>query len=301
MQHIAIIDCGTNTFTMSLFEVMPNKQFKRLLKDRHYVELAEESIDYIGKAPFQRGLAAFKGFRELLKDYPNSLVYAMGTAALRRASNATEFRAAVTEQAQITIEIIDGDREARLIHQGVRLAAPLDEEPSLIMDIGGGSVEFILCSKDEVFWAQSFPVGVAVLYQQFHKNDPIRNEDLAEVETYLKEKLAVLIEQLKIYPPKYLIGASGSFDVLDKLVGAKSDEELYGILKTKRFWEIYDLLVKASYNERLNVENMMPSRAKLIVMSMLLIQFTLTHVVVEELVVSDYALREGVVWELLQN
>lgn len=301
MQQIAIIDCGTNTFTMSLFEATPNKQFKRLLKDRHYVELAEESIDYIGKAPFQRGLAAFRGFEELLKDYPDCLVYAMGTAALRRASNATEFKEAVTQQSQITIQIIDGDREAALIHQGVCMAAPLDTAPSLIMDIGGGSVEFILCSREQVFWAQSFPVGVAVLFQQFHKSDPISTLELEATRAYLEEKLTPLIEQLKIYTPKYLIGASGSFDVLNKLVGAKPKGALYGILTTKKFWKIHKLLTHASYEERLEIKKMMPTRAKLIVMSMILIEFALKHIAVEELVVSDYALREGLVWELLQK
>ncbi|MCP4438558.1 MAG: hypothetical protein GY810_06400 [Aureispira sp.] len=301
MQYIAVIDCGTNTFTMSLFEVKEDQSFRRLLKDRHYVELAEESIKYIGKAPFQRGLAAFKGFEEVLKDYPDCMVYPIGTAALRRAANSKEFLAAVDQQSQMTIDIIDGDREAALIHQGVRLAAPLDEEPSLIMDIGGGSVEFILCSKDEVFWAKSFPVGVAVLFQAFHKSDPIQKEELDAIKSYLDKELKVLLEQLEKYPPKHLIGASGSFDVLDKLVGAKLKGELYGKLTPDQFWAIHEELTKASYEERLNTKNIMPTRAKLIVMSMALISFTLKHIDIPELIVSDYALREGLVWELLQK
>jgi exopolyphosphatase/guanosine-5'-triphosphate,3'-diphosphate pyrophosphatase len=298
---IAIIDCGTNTFTLSLFEVSSSKEFKRSLKDRHYVELAEEGIKHIGPKAFKRGVDAFQAFHDFLKNSPDTKTIAIGTAALRRASNSTEFLAAVEAVSGIRIEIIDGDKEADLIYKGVRLAAPLGSTPSLIMDIGGGSVEFIIADQKRVYWAKSYPVGVAILFKKFHHSDPINATNIKDLNNYLEQTLFELIEQLSSHSIEHLIGASGSFDVLDTMNGAKDEAALFGYISTDAFHAIYQQLVDSDYEERLNTENLSSTRAKLIVMSVLLIKFIHQKIKPPNLVVSDHAMREGLVYELLES
>lgn len=298
---IAIIDCGTNTFTLSLFEVNASKKFTRSLKDRHYVELAEEGIDQIGPKAFKRGITAFKAFYAFLKNDPSIKTIAIGTAALRRASNSHEFLEAVEKVSNIRIQIIDGDREANLIYKGVRAAAPLSSTPSLIMDIGGGSVEFIIANQNQVYWAKSYPIGVAVLFKKFHRSDPINLENIKGLNDYLEAQLSGLIEQLSAHSIEHLIGASGSFDVLDHMNGAKAETALFGSIEADDFARICQQLVDSDYEERLRTENLSATRAKLIVMSVLLIKFIHQKVKRPNLVVSDHAMREGLVYELLAS
>ncbi|MBL4648801.1 MAG: hypothetical protein JKY03_03650 [Aureispira sp.] len=298
---IAIIDCGTNTFTLNLFKIDTSKQFKRSLKQRHYVDLAEEGIDKIGPKAFQRGIDAFQAFHHFLKNAPSTKTIAIGTAALRRASNSSDFLEAVEAASGIRIQIIDGNREADLIYKGVRVAAPLGVEPSLIMDIGGGSVEFIIANQNQVYWAKSYPIGLAVLFKKFHHSDPINSNNLQDLNAYLEQTLSDLIEQLPSHSIEHLIGASGSFDVLDQMNGAKDEAALFGFINTGAFLDICQQLIDSDYEERLKTENLSSTRAKLIVMSVLLIKFVHQKIKSPNLVVSDHAMREGLVYELLES
>lgn len=300
-KHIAVIDCGTNTFTLSLFEVQTSGKFKRTIKKRHYVELAEEGIHEIGPKAFERGLNAFRDFRDFLDDYPEIKAFALGTAALRRAANKIPFLQEVENVSGIRIQIIDGDREADLIYKGVHLAAPLEASPSLIMDIGGGSVEFIIANNQELLWAKSYPIGGAVLFDKFHQSDPISTLQIEALEQHLEEELQELSQLLEEYDIQHLIGASGSFDVLDNLTGAKGEEDLYGFISAEEFKRLYHILVPSTFQERLSTRNLSNTSAKLIVMSVLLINFVHQKIGSDQLIASDHAMREGLVFEILSQ
>lgn len=298
---IAVIDCGTNTFTLSLFEIDLKGHFKRTFKDRHYVDLAEEGINTIGPKAFQRGVDAFRSFGCFLQDYPNIKTIALGTAALRQASNQATFIEAAKAVSGITIQVIDGAKEASLIYKGVRLAAPLGESPSLIMDIGGGSVEFIIADNQQVYWAKSYPIGVAVLFDQFHQSDPINTMEIQALNQYLEVMLADLVALLPSYPIEYLVGASGSFDVLDNMIGSKEAGQPFGYIDAKDFDVTQKQLIGASFEQRLKMKNLTSTRAKLIVMSVLLIDFIHKKIDTAHLIVSEHAMREGLVYEFLHT
>lgn len=300
-KHITVIDCGTNTFTLSLFEIKKSGKFKRINKLRHFVELAEEGILAIGPKAFERGLEAFRAFQLFLKDYPDSPVFAMGTAALRRASNGAEFVKAAKAVSGIEISIIDGDREAWLIYKGVEKASPLSSQASLIVDIGGGSVEFIIANNKQLFWAKSYPIGNSVLFKKFHHSDPIADSEIQALEEFLEHELQDLFEVLKQHSIEHLIGASGSFDVLDSLVGLKIKEEYFGYIEMEDFDKLHQWLIKTTLEERLALQKLPPTRAKLIVMSVSLIYFIQKKLQIPRLTASDYALREGVVAEMLEK
>ncbi|MFA6945692.1 MAG: exopolyphosphatase, partial [Pedobacter sp.] len=108
-------------------------------------------------------------------------IRAVATSALRTASNGEEFLAKVSSETGIEAEIIGGDREAALIYQGVHGAINMTEEKCLIMDIGGGSVEFIICNKEKIFWKMSYDIGVARLIEHFFNSDPISETDIKKL------------------------------------------------------------------------------------------------------------------------
>lgn len=299
---VAVIDAGTNTFTMNIYRLLGDERFEKFPKERYYVNLAENGIDQLGKGAQNRAMTAFEAFRKLIDELNVSKVFAFGTAALRRASNGKQLIKDIYQQTAIQIELIDGEREAELIYQGVKHAAPLDEQTALIIDIGGGSVEFILCNKAERFWARSFPIGVAHLYNEIIKSDPISAQEVLDLENYLNEQLEPLKKALKSFPPKVLIGASGTFDALESMIGTHQRSENYGYIALDRLSQLSKELQQLSYSERKAYPKLPESRAKLIVVAMIMVDDLLKLASIEkDLIISDYALREGVMFELMRT
>lgn len=192
MNTFAVIDLGTNTFHLLIVEDNGDGSFRELYRKQHFVKLAEEGIQTIGAAAFARGLDVMESFNITLDEYKVNQLTAFGTAALRTASNGQDFVNQVKEKNGIEIELISGDREAVLIHKGVLQAVPFTSERMLIMDIGGGSVEFIIADKNQVYWAQSFPIGVAVLYKNFHQNNPITNTEIQATQAFCENNCSRL-------------------------------------------------------------------------------------------------------------
>ena len=151
---------------------------------------------------------------------------AIGTAALRTASNGQAFVREVEARTGIVVTLISGLEEAQLIHRGVMQALPPGREKKLIMDIGGGSVEFIIAGSKNVFWYDSFPIGVAILFNRFHKSDPIRKEEIIAVRRFLEEQLRPFLLVLEEYSIPDLIGASGAFDTIGEMAPRKKHGEL---------------------------------------------------------------------------
>jgi exopolyphosphatase / guanosine-5'-triphosphate,3'-diphosphate pyrophosphatase len=298
---IAVVDLGTNTFNTLIAEKIDNQSFKDIYRERIHVNLASEGITKIGDAPFQRGLDAMRFFAEKIKEQNVAKIRAVGTAALRTATNGLDFVEKVKNETGILIEIIDGDEEARLIFEGVRLAYPFGDENELIIDVGGGSVEFIIANKNGFLWEQSFPIGVAVLRNHFHQEEPIRVEDITAIYTYFDTILAPLFEVLKKYPVRQLVGSSGTFDVLESIFVLDKKHLLHSFISIKDSNDFYESIKFKTLEERFTMSNVPPSRAVMIVVAMVLIQYVIEKCNIEQIVTSSYAMKEGILIRLLSD
>ncbi len=291
---IGVIDLGTNTFTILIAEVVENEPFKEVLRDRIHVNLASEGIALIAEKPFERGLAAMNFFAEKLKTFEVEKVRAVGTAALRTAANGRDFVKKVKEETGISIEIIDGEEEASLIYGGVSAAYPFGDDYGIIMDIGGGSVEFILANKDGFRWKQSFPIGVAVLYNEFHHSNPMSATEIEATRVFLEKKLQPLFDVLEKYPVKTLIGASGTFDVLERIYVKEKSNPLYTSISTADAYDFYHQVKDKTEVERLSIGNFAPERNVMIVVAMVLMTFVIEKCKIESVVACAYAMKEGI-------
>lgn len=288
----AVIDLGTNTFHLLIGRVSERREIEVVYRKRVYVKLAEEGIDKIGDAPYKRGLSALEKFRTVLSSIGDIPIIALGTAALRTASNGQQFIEEVKANFDIHIQIIDGMAEANLIYEGVRNGVDLGVDHSLIMDIGGGSVEFIIANASEKVWSGSFPCGVAVLYRKFHNSDPISAASLQDMNEWLDNLCQDLLKQIELHVPKSLAGASGSFEVL----AASESEELLSPaeINTDFFLKRYDEIKYLSLTEIDQIAWIPDERKKLIVVSFALIDWILSKLQTERIVISPYALKEGI-------
>ena len=184
--RFAVIDLGSNTFHLLIVDLQADEQWTTVFKDRRYVKLASEGVEIIGEDSILRAIEVMKEFSQRLLQLQVEETQAIGTAALREAANGIEVAKRLTEESGIPVEIIDGDREAHYILKGIQSALPPLDKPCLIMDIGGGSVEFILYRHQQVLFVQSFKIGVALLYRSFHQQDPMTQESIAALSSHLE-------------------------------------------------------------------------------------------------------------------
>ena len=300
--RLAVIDTGTNVFHLSIVEKSENG-FQKVFKNMESVRLGENGIttNAISKKSFERGVAVFKMFKRICDVHQVQKIIATGTAALRLANNANDFLAAVKTETGITIQIISGDDEAKLIWNGVKHALDIGLETSVIIDIGGGSVEFIIGNKADIFWKQSLNIGVTVLIEKYKIADPITATDILNVEAYLNSMLQDVVTACAQYQPKLLIGSSGSFETFASLIGYQFYDEDVLYNQTSYTYELADYskihqqLLNSTQEQRLAMKGMLPMRADMIVMASLVLNFVIKKLNISEMKLATYSLKEGMI------
>ena len=294
----AVIDCGTNTFHLLIADIVDGG-LQEVYRERRFVKLATDGIEKIGPAPFARGLDALTHYADVLREHNCLQVTAFGTAALRSASNGPEFVEVAAKKTGVQITLIPGDEEARLITKGVLAALPAIPERVLIMDIGGGSTEFILAQGNDVYWRRSFPIGVSVLKNEFHKNDPITYEEIVALQDHLQQVTKPLVAVLSQRNTQHLVGAAGTFDVLANVLRDESAQKhpTSQRLQLAGLAELHQTVIHSTMEERLAFPGLPPERADMIVVAMVLIDFVIQLAGVNKITVSDYAMKEGILLE----
>lgn len=298
MKKLACIDLGTNTFHLLIVEEVHGK-LQEIYRKRVYVILAENGIQTIGEIPFERAILAINGFAEAIAEHQPLELRIIGTEAMRTASNGHLLIDYIIEKLSVQPEIISGKREAELILKGTSLIVDMNKGNSLIMDIGGGSVEFIFVTDGQVKFIESFKVGVTVLYNRFQNNDPITAKELSDLNQFLSETLSSITSLLDAEEEFTLIGASGSYEVLQSVIDGEVFRNASSTYRIEQFIQLYDQVIFSTEAERLQIEGMPPERAKLIVVAFALIKLIVSTGQCHSIVVSPFALKEGVLSEMM--
>ncbi|MGZ3863761.1 MAG: Ppx/GppA phosphatase family protein [Bacteroidia bacterium] len=302
--RVAIIDLGTNTFNLLIADTIGEK-FNVVYAGREVVKLGEKSINQnrISEVAFERGVKAFSNIADVVKEHKPHEVKALATSAIREAENGKEFTEHLKNLTGIDITVISGEKEAELICSGNRMAVEFDERPHLIMDIGGGSTEFIIANKNTVFFKQSFKLGVARLLEKFNPEDPISEERQKNINEYLKESLHSLLAAVQKHPVSTLVGSAGAFETVVDMIGrenSSSGKSSYTI-ELNDYRSISHKTVHSTAAEREQMPGLIPMRRDMIVLSYLLIDFVVNNTGVTQLLVSTYSLKEGALHEVINT
>lgn len=301
---IAILDFGTNTFNLLIAE-RKDRSFNIVFTSKQPVKLGRGGIQInrITPAAFERGYTAIQNHMESIKKYEVEEVRAFATSAIRNASNGEEFVDEVQKRFGFRVRVIPGDREAELIYKGVRQAFPMNQKKVMILDIGGGSNEFIICDDQGISWKQSFELGMARILELFELSDPITHEEVHALVAYFRHELGPLFEAVKKEKPRTLIGASGSFDTFYAMInsqeGLLEDSGHSRVLPMNEFRNIHQQLIRSNHAERMNMPGMEPVRVDMIVPAAIFVSFVIRECKIRQLVQSDFALKEGVISELV--
>lgn len=214
-QRVAIIDCGTNTFNLLVKEKVEGK-WKTLFKTKLPVKLGAGGFSENVLMPnrMARGVDALYSYKNVIDSLEVKDVRVFATSAVREASNGNVFVAKVKKHLNFDMEVISGDREAELIFEGVVQTTGEIKEDFLIMDIGGGSTEFIFVRNQKPLWRKSYLLGVSRLHGMLNPASRINQDDVNRLRGHLNKELLDLISFLKENPVRVLVGSSGSFDTL---------------------------------------------------------------------------------------
>ncbi|MFD1256593.1 exopolyphosphatase [Mucilaginibacter terrae] len=301
------MDLGTNTFHLLIAEPDSENFFKEILHEHVGVKLGEGGINEgtIKPDAYKRGMDTLVNFSQFIDQHQVTKVKAIATSAMRSASNGQQFINEVKQRTGITIETISGSMEAGYIYKGVKESGCLQQANSLIIDIGGGSVEFILGNQEQIIYKRSFEIGAARLMQKFHQTDPITVDKVAELKLHLEDSLNPLFKAIQNQPIQNMIGSSGAFETFAELVELNKGN-MFNLKQTKTYqfdkqelMDITNMLIHSNHEERAFTKGIIPVRVDMIVVASLLTQYLVHQLKINSVLMSSYSLKEGVLADLL--
>lgn len=297
---VAAIDLGTNTFNLLIIEER-NRVPKLLLSTKEGVALGMGGINenQITYDAWVRGMNCLQLFKQICSDYNCLAIKAIATSAIRNASNGQEFVHEIESKLGISCEIISGQKEAELIHKGVCLTHHFAHE-GLIMDIGGGSTEFIHANRQGIISMQSFEIGVSRIYQQFQFSDPFCENDIDCIYSYLDHFAGKFFEDIECDD---FIGSSGSFETLYELLHDKTFPIGFSpmILTRNEMEVMIDMVLRMTNEEREMHHRILPIRRKMLPIAVAKIRWVMNKVNAKRVIITPCSLKEGVAFDLLNN
>jgi len=302
---LAVIDLGTNTCNLLIAET-DQKNYSILYQGKEGVKLGKGGINKRTLTPeaFQRAAEALKKHKKTMADYQVSQVTTIATSAVRDAANKAEFAAYLLNETGLELTIVSGEEEATLIFKGVRLAFGNIPDQTLILDIGGGSNEFILTQDNDMLWKKSFPLGMSRVTEQFPVSDPVTAKEIKAIESYFRDGLSDLQTRLRGVQTDRLVGCSGAFDTLADLIDRTvpgSKQRIKQDIDRNVFEQVYDTIIHSTAAQREKMTGMDPLRVEMIVPSFIFIRFILKSFSIEKITQTGFSLREGVLQEWINR
>jgi len=300
----AVIDLGSNTFNL-LIAQLENKQLVVYENIEIAVKIGKGGLinNIITAVAIERSINTLADFKLIIQKYKIDKITALATSAIRNASNGIEIKNKIKDLFDIDIEIIDGNKEAELIYWGALHSFDFPNENVLVMDIGGGSVEFIIGNKNNILWKKSFDLGAVRLFELFKPNNPFSENDIDKIKDHFVSKTSTLIENIEKYNPQYLIGTAGSFDTIKdiahnelKLNLNSKNKNVTKITKVD-FEKLKALFLKLTINERLKLKGMVDYRTEYIPIASIMIDLVLNKLNINTLHCSSFSMKEGVFYE----
>lgn len=297
----AVIDLGTNTFNLLIADKVNGKMVE-IVREKRSVKIGKGGLskNIIAPDAYERAIQAVQEYSKLINSSKASNIKIVATSAFRTTENGCQLASEIEQITCTKVEIIDGPKEAEYIYYGIREAVPLTEKKVLMLDIGGGSNELIIGNKYEIFWRESFKLGISRLIEMFHPHDPLLPKEMEQISAYIRAELSSLWQALSEFPADTLVGSSGSFDTIANILHIKQHSTPVDLSKTwneihlMQFWRILDLLIISSYEQRKDIQGMDMTRIEMIPVASLFIRTVLEFFKCKRAIHSAYAIKEGV-------
>ncbi|MEX0845727.1 MAG: Ppx/GppA phosphatase family protein, partial [Balneolaceae bacterium] len=301
IKRIAAIDLGTNSFHAIIVDVYSDGSFRTLDKLKEMVELAKGGVGKrLSEAAFKRGIKALRNIKRLADSYECEAILAYATSAIREAENGGEFIQKSIDDLGIKINAIPGKMEAELIGTAVRHGVKLSNKPVLMVDIGGGSVEFILGNDSEFFFTASKKIGVSRMTEIFTPSDPITPDDIQKLEAHYEDQVRDIAQAFAQNRTDTIIGSSGTMENIAQIISIRKHKSTEVTLNEMEFSaadfrEFYNYFIKLDSNKRKKVAGLDLKRIGFINTGVVLLDFLIRKFNIKKVKISSQALREGII------
>jgi len=303
--NLAAIDIGTNSFHLVVVHPVRNGKFIILESGKEAVRLGSGvgTFDVITDDAMERAISALLRFKKIADSF-HAPVRAVATSAVREAVNRDLFLARVKKEIGLNVDVISGHEEARLIYLGILQAMPVFEKPTLAIDIGGGSTEFVFGNNGNPLYTSSLKIGAIRLTDQFFHKEPITQQQIEACRKYIRISLSSVIRETKQFSFEIAVGSSGTIEtLLDILNGSlPPKKKRYETLsKSNLERTIKILLSEDKAKKRARIPGLDEKRADIIIGGALLLQEVFKAFKISELHISPYALREGIIFDSFER
>ncbi len=303
--RIAAIDIGTNSIHMIVVRIRPDLSFEVVDREKEMVRLGAGGLDGRELTPSAQAAAllTLSRFKRLAESHQVDEIIAAATSAVREAENGGDFIAMVRRDTGIRVRVISGTEEARLIHRAAGYGVDMSDGSSIVIDIGGGSVEITLGTAHRMALGRSFKTGVIRLTERFVKTDPLTPRDERRLVRYIRKETRDFLTELAKRGYARVFGSSGtilSLGALAASVSRASDARNLRV-NAKAMRRLRKRLVAMTLDERLKLPGLDPRRADLAVAGSVLIDTLLTDLDADSITLCDVALREGLVLDYIQK
>jgi exopolyphosphatase/guanosine-5'-triphosphate,3'-diphosphate pyrophosphatase len=305
---LAAIDVGTNSIHLVVARVTGQDRFEVLAREKEMVRLGTGSgeMKLMPADAIERGVETLRRMRQIaeISDAP---VRAVATSAVREAQNHEDFVVQARERAGVEVEVISGVEEARLIHLGVLQAVPVFDRRVLVCDIGGGSTEVLVGERGVELASRSFKVGAVRLTYRFFPGERLHPSAVSSCRTFIRSTLSAFAREVAALGFDIAIGSSGTIEAMAAMAQAATGAEAPRTFNRFRLTaRDVRALTKAladaeSVKQRSRLPGLEPARADIILAGALILEGVMETFGVDELEVSDYALREGVLLDTIQR
>ncbi|MDT0686796.1 Ppx/GppA phosphatase family protein [Autumnicola psychrophila] len=306
-KRIAAIDMGTNSFHAVLVDIYPDGSFRTVDKLKEMVKLGEKGMDnYLSEEAMERGLEALKRIKFLCDRQNVEQILAYATSAIREAANGGDFIQQIIDEVGIKARAISGKMEAEMIAYAVKHGISLTEEMVLMVDIGGGSVEFIIGNKDESVYFTSLKLGVARMAAGFINSDPITEKEIAALNEHFRKELSEVSQNLKKYNVNTIVGSSGTMENIGEMVAGRNAITAEMTLNelqfnSQEFMDFYDHFIKLDIEKRAKEKGLEEKRLDIINPGMVLLKFMIEEFKIDNVKISESALREGMILNFIDK
>ncbi|MEC7652654.1 MAG: Ppx/GppA phosphatase family protein [Cyanobacteriota bacterium] len=313
-RRIAAIDIGTNSFHLLVAAVDPKlRTFRIIQAEKATTRLGERDPETgeLTAAAMQRGLETLRQFRDLAASHRVEQIVTAATSAVREAPNGRDFLQTILDDLGMEVDLVSGPEEARLIYLGVLSGMPFGDRPHLLLDIGGGSTELILADGRDARALTSTRVGAVRLQRDFVRDDPMPPQRRSFLQAFIQGSLEPAVDKVRrrIKPGEtpVLVATSGTAMAIGSLAASEEERpprKLHGYCVTRQSLnQVVDRLITMTPAQRRDLAPINDRRAEIIVPGALILQTTMKMLGVEEFVLSERALREGLIvdWMLRQG
>jgi exopolyphosphatase/guanosine-5'-triphosphate,3'-diphosphate pyrophosphatase len=304
--RIAAIDIGTNSIHMVIARAGGSSGFEVVDREREVVQIGRGSFEgnRLRADAIRRTVAALARFADLARRQKVDRILCTATAAVREASNGGAFVQAAREACGIAPRVIPPEEEGRLIYLAVKSALQLEDTPSLIVDIGGGSAQLVIADRERLHETISVPLGALRLREDLLDSDPPSRHDLQRLRRRIRRQAAEALSTIAERSPKRIYGSSGSIHALAQLVhweeigGAL--EHLNGyVLERESVARLVRRLQRMDLAEREKLPGIDPKRAEIILPGAMVLDHVLRELDAESITLCDFGVREGLVIDYL--